>query len=69
MVKNKQVNRIMTREQFDKLSLGDKVKHPFGGIGVVTEKDSDTYTVKDNGFDQGDGMCEVSFCWNEGVLL
>lgn len=56
----------MTREQFDKLSLGDKVKHPFGCIGIVTEKDSGTYTVKDKGFDQGDGMCEVSFAWNEG---
>lgn len=58
----------MTREQFDKLSLGDKVKHPFGGIGVVTEKDNGTYTVKDKGFDQGDGMCEVSFAWNEGEI-
>jgi len=26
------------------------------------------YTVKDKGFDQGDGMCEVSFAWNEGEI-
>lgn len=56
----------MAREQFEKLKVGDKVKHPSGGIGVVTEKNSGTYTVKDKGFDQGDGMCEVSFAWNEG---
>lgn len=56
----------MTREQFEKLKVGDKVIHAFGGIGVVTYKGNDTYTVKDKGFDAGDGMCEVSFAWNEG---
>lgn len=59
----------MTREQFNSLKVGDKVRHPFGGIGVVTEKDDGTYTVKDKGFDTGDGMCEVSFAWNEGETL
>ncbi len=56
----------MTREQFETLKVGDKVRHAFGGIGIVTEKEENGYTVKDKGFDQGDGMCEVSFAWNEG---
>ena len=59
----------MTREEFKNLKIGDKVKHAFGGIGVVTEKDDMCYTVKDKGFDCGDGMDEVSFAWNEGELL
>jgi len=58
----------MTREQFETLKVGDKVRHAFGGIGVVTEKEENGYTVKDKGFDQGDGMCEVSFAWNEGEI-
>lgn len=41
----------------------------FGSIGIVTEKEENGYTVKDKGFDQGDGMCEVSFAWNEGELF
>ena len=56
----------MTIEQFEKLNIGDKVRHPYCGVGIVTEKDDFTYTVKDKGFDQGDGMCEVSFAYNEG---
>lgn len=56
----------MTREQFEKLNVGDKVRHAFGGIGIVTEKEKNGYTVRDKGFDCGDGMCEVSFAWNEG---
>lgn len=56
----------MTREQFEELKVGDKVIHAFGGIGVVTEKSDNGYVVKDKGFDAGDGMCEVSFAWNEG---
>lgn len=59
----------MTRERFEKMKVGDKVRHAFGGIGIVTEKERNGYTVRDNGFDQGDGMCEVSFAWNEGELL
>lgn len=59
----------MTREQFDNLKVGDKVRHSFGGIGVVTEKEENGYTVRDKGFDCGDGQCEVSFAWNEGELL
>ena len=56
----------MTREEFDNLKVGDKIMHPFGGIGVVTEKEENGYTVKDKGFDYGDGLDEVSFAWNEG---
>lgn len=59
----------MTREEFDKLKVGNKVQHAFGGVGVVTEKDEGTYTVKDNGFDDGSGCDEVSFAWNEGKVL
>ena len=59
----------MTREQFEKMKVGDRVRHAFGGIGIVTEKERNCYTVRDKGFDQGDGMCEVSFAWNEGELL
>lgn len=59
----------MTREQFKKLEVGDKVRHAFGGIGVVTEKEENGYTVNDKGFDCGDGQCEVSFAWNEGQPL
>lgn len=56
----------MTRVEFENLKVGDKVRHVFGGIGVVTEKNENGYVVKDKGFDQGDGMCEVTFAWNEG---
>ena len=51
----------MTREQFAKLKVGDKVIHAFGGIGIVTEKSECGYVVKDKGFDTGDGLDEVSF--------
>lgn len=59
----------MTQEEFNNLKVGDKVIHAFGGIGIVTEKDEQTYTVKDKGFDNGDGQCEVSFAWNEGQIV
>lgn len=59
----------MSREEFNNLKIGDKVIHAFGGIGVVTEKDEHTYTVKDKGFDDGSGQCEVSFAWNEGRII
>ena len=59
----------MTREEFGNLKVGDKVIHAFGGFGVVTEKEENGYTVKDKGFDCGDGLDEVSFAWNEGELI
>ncbi len=59
----------MTREEFNNLKVGDKVIHAFGGIGIVTVKDEQIYTVKDKGFDDGDGRCEVSFAWNEGQII
>lgn len=59
----------MTREEFDNLKVGDKIIHAFGGIGVVTEKEENGYTVKDKGFDCGDGLDEVSFAWNEGKII
>lgn len=59
----------MTREEFNSLKIGDKIIHAFGGIGVVTEKEESGYTVKDKGFDCGDGCCEVSFAWNEGEIV
>lgn len=59
----------MTIEEFDKLKVGDKVRHPYGSIGIVTEKDEISYTVKDKGFDCGDGLDEVSFAWNEGEVV
>ena len=62
-------NCNMTREEFDGLKVGDKIIHAFGGIGIVTEKEENGYTVKDKGFDCGDGLDEVSFAWNEGKLI
>ena len=59
----------MTIEEFEKLKVGDKVRHSYGGIGIVTEKDEIGYTVKDKGFDTGDGLDEVSFAWNEGEVV
>ena len=59
----------MTRDRFVQLKVGDKVRHPFGGIGIVTDKDAMTYTVKNKGFDCGDGLDEVSFAWNEGEVV
>jgi hypothetical protein len=59
----------MTKEEFEKLKVGDKVLHAFGSIGIVTEKDECGYVVKDKGFDAGDGMDEVSFAWNEGHIV
>lgn len=59
----------MTKEEFNRLKVGDKVIHAFGGIGIVTEKDESGYVVKDKGFDLGDGMDEVSFAWNEGQII
>jgi len=59
----------MTKDEFVQLKIGDKVRHSFGGIGVVTDKDDMTYTVNDKSFDTGDGCCEVSFAWNEGEIV
>jgi hypothetical protein len=59
----------MTKEEFEKLKVGDKVLHAFGSIGIVTGKDESGYVVKDKGFDVGDGMDEVSFAWNEGHIV
>lgn len=59
----------MTKEEFVQLKVGDKVRHPFGGIGVVTSKDDMTYILKDKGFDCGDGLDEVTFAWNEGEII
>ena len=59
----------MTREEFEKLKVGDKVRHPYGGIGIVTEIDKMGYTLKDKGFDCGDGLDEVLFAWNEGEMV
>lgn len=59
----------MTKDEFDRLKVGDKVIHAFGGIGIVTEKSEDGYVVKDKGFDLGDGMDKVSFAWNEGKII
>ena len=53
----------MTREEFDKLKVGDKVRHIFNGIGIVTEKNECGYVLKDKRFDTGDGLDEVSFAW------
>lgn len=47
------------------LMIGDLVIHGFGGIGKITEIDSKTVVIKDDGFDTGDGMNEVSFALNE----
>lgn len=46
----------MTREEFEKLKIGDKVIHAFGGVGVVTEKEENGYTVKDTGFDDSNDI-------------
>lgn len=59
----------MTREQFEQMQIGDKVMHSFGGVGTVVAKYNGGYTLHDEGFDQGDGNCEVNFAWNEGCLL
>ena len=53
----------MTREEFEKLKVGDKVRHPFGGIGVVVEKDNMTYVVRDKRLGENGEVC---FAWNEG---
>ena len=47
------------------LMIGDLVIHGFGSIGKITEIDSKTVVIKDDGFDTGDGMNEVSFALNE----
>ena len=56
----------MTEQEFKDLQIGDRVRHPFGGVGTVTQKDEVGYTVKDRRFNTGDGCDEVSFAWNEG---
>ena len=55
----------MTREEFEKMKVGDNVRHPFGGIGVVVEKDNMTYVVRDKRF----GDSDVCFAWNEGKVV
>ena len=47
------------------LMIDDLVIHGFGGIGKITEIDNKTVVIKDDGFDLGDGMNEVSFALNE----
>lgn len=47
------------------LMIGDLVIHGFGGIGKITEIGNKTVVIKDDGFDTGDGMNEVSFAINE----
>ncbi len=59
----------MKQEEFKNLKIGDKVRHTWGGIGIVTEKYDGGYILKDKGFDTGDGYDEVSFAWNEGEIL
>lgn len=49
----------------EEIMIGDLVIHGFGGIGKITEIDSKTVVIKDDGFDTGDGMNEVSFALNE----
>lgn len=53
----------MTRENFDKLKIGDKVSL-YGHVGTVTRKDSMTYDVKFKKLPE-----TVSFAWNEGELV
>lgn len=59
----------MTREEFEKLQIGDKVRHPFGSVGVVVSKDEMTYSLKDGLLDNGNGLDVVSFAWNEGEIV
>lgn len=49
----------------EELMIGDLVIHGFGHNGKVTVIDTNTLTVYDKGFDDGDGHCEVTFAWNE----
>ncbi len=49
----------------EELMIGDLVIHGFGHNGKVTAIDTNTLTVYDKGFDDGDGHCEVTFAWNE----
>ena len=53
----------------EELMIGDLVIHGFGGIGKITEIDSKTVVIKDDGFDTGDGMNEVSFALNELIPI
>lgn len=59
----------MTREEFENLQIGDKVRHPFGSVGVVVSKDEMTYSLKDGLLDNGNGLDVVSFAWNEGEIV
>lgn len=52
----------MTRENFDKLKIGDKVSL-YGLVGTVTRKDKMTYDIKIKTSHE-----TVSFAWNEGEL-
>lgn len=49
----------------NELMLGDWVIHGFGFNGKVTEIDLNVVTIYDQGLDDGDGHCEVTFAWNE----
>lgn len=53
----------MTRENFDKLKIGDKV-FVYGHRGTVTSKGGMTYNVKIKSLKE-----TVSFAWNEGELV
>ena len=53
----------MTRENFDKLEIGDKV-FVYGHLGTVTRKGEMTYDVKIKSLKE-----TVSFAWNEGEFV
>lgn len=53
----------MTRENFDRMKIGDKV-NLYGLVGIVTRKDKMTYDVKSKAYGG-----TVSFAWNEGELV
>ncbi len=59
----------MTKEEFENLQIGDKVRHPFGSVGVVVSTGEMTYCLKDGLFDNGNGLDVVSFAWNEGEIV
>lgn len=53
----------MTRENFERLKIGDKV-NLYGYVGTVTRKGSMTYDIKIKALGE-----TVSFAWNEGELV
>lgn len=62
----------MTLDQFKKLRIGDRVEHPFGGVGTVIYKHEMSYTLSDKGLSPNkawDKWSKATFAWNEGELL